>query len=164
MQDFQPVTSVITSLQSLSSLQLCRLYASDIASFNNMLLSLPLSLQGLLLSNCPLRKNTQFVRMLHRFPQLLALEISDGLNEDIEESQLVSVDDILSLALHPPVLLQWFHLEAAMVDVMKNKEDIDNAENGRVCTCIAKLTAAAFPLRYCPVAGFYWITGISLDE
>ncbi len=116
-------------------------------SFNNVLRSLPLGLQGLLLARCPLRANTQFVQILHRFPQLLALEITHLSTQLHKEYQLVSISAIQSLILHPPGSLQWFGLKASEIDVMKNKEDINNTENRLLRACISQLAAAAFPLR-----------------
>ncbi len=113
------VSSVITSLQSLSSLQVCWLtsHADEMTSFNNMLSSLPIGIQALKLKNCPLRKSARFLPALRRFTHLRGLEISNDV--DVEKNHQISLSDIHSLAKHPPVSLQWFEVLDDVIDVMQ---------------------------------------------
>ncbi len=164
MQDFVPFTDIITSLQTLSSLQTCVLISAthNIASFNNVLQSLPVGLQALSLKSCPLHKNTQFVQILRQFTQLLGLELSTTFKTN--DNHIISFDDIQSLVTHPPASLRWFRLADALIEVTKCKEEVHNAENRCIRTFITKLIAAAFPLRRCPVADCYWSIAITEDD
>ncbi len=149
MQNFVPFTGIMTSLQTLSSLQECLLVSTthDIASFNNVLQSLPVGLKALDFRGCPLRNNTQFVQILQQFTQLRSLMLSTLFK--VDDNHIPSLDDIQSLIIHPPVSLRCFQLADALIEVTKCMEDVHDAENRRMRTFIAKLIAAAFPQR-CP--------------
>ncbi len=138
---------------------------TDVASFNNLLLSLPVSIQALHLSKCPLRKNKQLVTNLRHLTQLVGLAIEPAAHkESTHKNHLISLGDIQLLAKHPHVSLRFLFLASNLIDVKQTHiaSAVDDDDDGarteitKIRKCISSLLLALYPLQCCPVVDFYW--------